>query len=76
MKKTPESPIDLIIKDLDKLIKITKDPQAIYPLEAAKELILKREPDQKKLASYCYDEGASARHPYERGTHFYIDLFG
>jgi len=75
MKKKPTTLIKLMIKDLDELIENTNDPQAIYPLEAAKELILRRESDQKKFASYCYDEGASARHPYSRGSHWYDDKF-
>ena len=75
MKKKPATIIELIIKDLNELIEKTNDPQAIYPLEAAKELIIKRKPDQKKFASYFYDEGASARHPYARGSQFYSDKF-
>jgi len=42
MKKKPSTIIELMIKDLNELIDKTNDPQAIYPLEAAKELILKR----------------------------------
>ncbi len=75
MREKPNTPIELIIKDIDKWINKTEDPQAKYPLEAAKEIILKRVEDQKKFASYCYDQGASARHPYERGSHFYNDFF-
>ena len=75
MKKKPTTITQLLINDLNKLIDKTDDPQAIYPLEAAKELILKREPDKKKFASYFYDEGASARHPYSRGSHYYRDKF-
>jgi len=73
MAKKHKSPLQMVSDEVDRWIKKTEDPQAIYPLQAVKEIIKDHFEQEEIFAGKMYDYGASAKYGYETGRKFYND---
>jgi len=73
--KIDKSPLDKVVTELETWINTTEDEIEKYPLIAALEIVINHKKYESTFIGRVYDDGASAKYPFETGLKYYNSKF-